>query len=92
MNITLRPEQEKLIKAKVDSGQYTTADEVIAEALQLLEQRDRQYQKWLEETRQKVSVGLAQLDRGEGIDVQTVINHLKERVNIAKEKLKETTE
>ncbi len=86
MDIILKPEQEKLIKAKVESGKYTTVDEVIAEALQLLDERDKHYQKWVEDTRQKVAVGLAQLDRGEGIEVQTVINKLKERVNFAKER------
>ena len=86
MNIILKPEQEQLIQAKVNSGKYTTVDQVITEALQLLDQRDKHYQKWVEDTRKKVAVGLAQLDRGEGIEVQTVINKLKEKVNFAKER------
>lgn len=85
MDIILKPEQEQLIQAKVNSGKYITVDEVIAEALQLLDERDKHYQKWVEDTRQKVAVGLEQLDRGEGIEVQTVINKLKEKVNFAKE-------
>ena len=67
MDIILKPEQEKLIQAKVKSGQYTTVDEVITEALKLLDERDKHYQNWLEDTRRKVVLGLAQLDRGEGI-------------------------
>jgi antitoxin ParD1/3/4 len=86
MNIILKPEQEQLIKAKVNSGKYTTVEQVITEALQLLDERDKHYQKWVEDTRKKVAVGLAQLDRGEGIEVQTVINHLKEKIKIAQEK------
>jgi len=86
MNIILKPEQEQLIQAKVNSGKYTTVEQVITEALQLLDERDKHYQKWVEDTRKKVAVGLAQLDRGEGIEVQTVINQLKEKVKIAKEK------
>ncbi len=85
MTIILKPEQEQLIQAKVNSGKYTTVDEVIAEALQLLEERDKHYQKWVEDNREKVAVGLAQLERGEGIEVQTVINKLKEKVRQAKE-------
>ncbi len=77
MNIILKPEQEKLIQAKVKSGKYTTVDEVISEALKFLYERDKHYQNWIEDTRKKVAVGLAQLDRGEGIEVQTVINKLK---------------
>ena len=72
MDIILKPELEKLILAKVNSGKYTTVDEVITVALQLLDERDKHYQKWVEDTRQKVAVGLAQLNRGEGIEAQTV--------------------
>ncbi|NER06756.1 MAG: type II toxin-antitoxin system ParD family antitoxin [Okeania sp. SIO3C4] len=86
MNIILKPEQEKLIQAKVNSGKYKTIDEVIAEALKLLDERDKHYQNWIEDTRRKVAVGLAKLDRGEGVEIQTVMNKLKEKVRQAKEK------
>ena len=86
MDIILKPELEKLILAKVNSGKYTTVDEVITVALQLLDERDKHYQKWVQDTRQKVAVGLAQLNRGEGIEAQTVIKKLKEKVHQAKEK------
>ena len=39
MNITLRPEQEALIHAKLQSGQYQTVDDVIQAALDLLRRR-----------------------------------------------------
>jgi antitoxin ParD1/3/4 len=86
MNIILKPEQEQLIQAKVNSGKYTTVEQVVTEALQLLDERDKHYQKWVEDTRKKVAIGLEQLDRGEGIDVQTVINKLKTKVCQAREK------
>ncbi len=41
MNITLKPEQEQFIQAKLKSGKYATVDEVITEALQL-ERKTRQ--------------------------------------------------
>lgn len=77
MNIILKPEQEKVIQAKVKSGKYTTVDEVISEALKLLDERDKHDQKWVEDTRKTVAVGLAQLDRGAGFEVQTLIDKLK---------------
>lgn len=86
MNISLKQEQEQFIKDKVNSRKYATADEVITEALHLLDERDKRYQQWLDDTRQKVAVGLAQLDKGEGIEMQTVITNLKNRINSAKEK------
>ena len=80
MNITFKSEEEQLIQAKLKSGKYATAYEVIVEALRLLEERDKQYEKWVEETREKVAVGMAQLDRGEGIDGEIVIARLREKL------------
>ncbi|MEG4184096.1 hypothetical protein QUA32_20285 [Microcoleus sp. Pol14D6] len=37
------------------------------------------YQEWVKETRSKVSTGIAQLDRGEGIDGEIVIARLQEK-------------
>ena len=85
MNITFKPEEEQLIQEKLKSGKYATAYEVIVEALRLLEERDKQYEKWVEETREKVAVGIAQLDRGEGIDGEVVITRLREKLKKAGE-------
>ncbi|HBL13898.1 MAG TPA: type II toxin-antitoxin system ParD family antitoxin [Cyanobacteria bacterium UBA11162] len=85
MNITLKPEEEQLIQEKLRSGKYQTAYEVIVEALRLLAERDNYYQKWVEETRQKVVVGLEQLDRGEGIDGDVVIARLRNKLSKARE-------
>ena len=57
---------------------------MITEALQLLEQRDKHYQQWVEETREKVQVGIAQLERGEGIDGEEVFRELLAEVEEAK--------
>ena len=40
MNINLTPELEQLVQSRVKSGRYNSADEVLREALRLLEQRD----------------------------------------------------
>ena len=37
MNVSLTPELEKFVAAKVESGRYTSASEVVREALRLLE-------------------------------------------------------
>lgn len=67
MNVSLTPELEQLVAEKVESGRYTSASEVIREALRLLEEQDQLRQKRLAAVRQKIDRGLAQLDRGEGI-------------------------
>lgn len=68
MNVSLTPELEKLIQDKVKSGRYLSANEVVREALQLLEERDRIQQIKLDTLRQKLQVGVDQIDRGELID------------------------
>jgi antitoxin ParD1/3/4 len=40
MKLSLSPETERLIAEKVDSGRYQSADEVVREGLELLEERD----------------------------------------------------
>lgn len=85
MNITLKPEQSELIQQKINSGKYNNAEEVIAAALQLLSQRDREYETWVEETREKVDVAVEELRRGEGIDGNVVIAQLKEKLRQARQ-------
>jgi len=79
MNITLKPEQQKLIQARIESGKYSTVEEIITAALQLLEERDRKYENWIAETQPKVAMGIAELERGEGIDGEVVIAKLREK-------------
>jgi len=54
----------------------------------LLEERDRHYEQWLQDTRQKVQSGLEQLDRGEGIDGEAVMARFREKIRIARENQK----
>ncbi len=61
-----------MIQEKLKSGKYKINYEGIVEALRLLEERDKYYEKWVEKNREKVAVGLEQLDRGEGIDGEFV--------------------
>lgn len=41
MNIHLTPEQEKIVEEELNSGNYRTVEEVIAEALQALREKER---------------------------------------------------
>ena len=79
MNVTLKPEHQKLIEAELNTGHYANSDEIIAEALQLLSKRN-EYQQWTEEIGKKIDIAAEQLDRGEGIDGETAIAQLKARL------------
>ncbi len=85
MNISLKPEHEKFIQAQINSGRFTSADEVVDVAFRLLEKLQDEYQQWVEETRHKVDVAIAELDRGEGLDGDTVIKEILARFKQARE-------
>ena len=85
MNITLQPEIEQFIQAQIATGRYANAEEVISKALKLLAEWDKGYQEWVEETRQKVDVAIAELERGEGLDGETVVMQILDRFQKARE-------
>lgn len=58
MNVNLTPQLEELVRSKVSSGLYTSASEVVREALRLLEEQDRLREVKLEELRRDVRMGL----------------------------------
>ncbi|WP_331175202.1 type II toxin-antitoxin system ParD family antitoxin [Roseateles sp.] len=59
MNVNLTPQLEELVRAKVDSGMYSSASEVVREALRLMDEQDRLRQAKLDELRSAVREGLA---------------------------------
>jgi antitoxin ParD1/3/4 len=79
MEILLKPEHQKIIQAQIASGKFTDADAVVDAAFQLLEKLSDEYSQWVEDTRVKVNVAKAELERGEGLDGETVVNQLLER-------------
>ena len=79
MNVSLTPDLEKFVQTTVSSGCYTSASEVVLEALRLLENHERTRAAQLEEFHSEVDRRLASLDRGEGIDVETVFARIREK-------------
>jgi antitoxin ParD1/3/4 len=80
MNVSLTPELETLIHEKVESGLYTSASEVVREALRLLRERDELQRQRLDQLRREIAVGLEQLDRGEATtyDDQSLKEHFEQ--------------
>jgi antitoxin ParD1/3/4 len=77
MNVSLTPELEKFVAQKVQSGLYQTASEVVREGLRLLEERDALRQARLDDIRQAIQDGNAQLARGEGLPGEQVFADIR---------------
>ena len=58
MNINLTPHLEGMVRQKVDSGLYTSASEVVREALRLMDEQDNFRAAKLEQLRQDIRAGL----------------------------------
>jgi antitoxin ParD1/3/4 len=58
MNINLTPQLEEMVREKVASGLYTSASEVVREALRLMDEKDRMRAAKLDQLRQDVQEGL----------------------------------
>jgi antitoxin ParD1/3/4 len=85
MTIQLKPEQERFIKAQVASGKYNTPEEVMDRMFLLFERLQSEYEEWLTETRSKIEEGIESLDRGEGVDGETVVARLRDKLRQARE-------
>ena len=58
MNVNLTPQLEELVRAKVNSGLYASASEVVREGLRLISEQDHLRQIKLDELRREVRTGL----------------------------------
>ena len=78
-SIRLKSEQKKFIQSQVARGRFANIEEAIDAAFRLLEKLDSEYEKWIEETREKIDIGIAELDRGEGLDGEAVVARIMDR-------------
>ena len=58
MNVNLTPQLDAMIRHKVASGLYTSASEVVREALRLMEEQDRMRAAKLDQLRQDIRDGI----------------------------------
>jgi antitoxin ParD1/3/4 len=67
MSFPLPPEFERAVLDRVRSGQFASPEEVLSVMVELLEEREAEYETRLEELRRDIRIGLDQLDRGEAV-------------------------
>lgn len=80
MNISLTPELERRIAEKVESGLYTTASEVVREALRMLFTEDEKRMRLIAELNAELLEGIDELDRGEAIDGEELSRILSDTI------------
>jgi antitoxin ParD1/3/4 len=75
-NISLPTELEAYIDAKVASGEYAHASEVVRDGIRLMMREEAEKLEWL---RNAIAEAIASADRGELYDGDEVIEHVKRR-------------
>ena len=71
MDVHLSPDVERIVTDKLQTGRYKSANDVVDEALRLLERRD--------EISQKIDQGLKSLEKGQGLSEDDAFAELKSR-------------
>jgi antitoxin ParD1/3/4 len=79
MNISLTTELEKFVSAKVESGRYNSASEVVREALRLLEEHDHARSLQLDAFNRELGRRLESLDRGQHVSPADARARLKRK-------------
>jgi antitoxin ParD1/3/4 len=77
MNVSLTPELESFVNAKVETGRYNSASEVVMEALRLLEEHDLAKASKIAELDAELGRRLNGLDRGhfDAVALNPAIGH-----------------
>ncbi len=80
MNVSVGKDLENYIKAKVDSGDYASASEVVRDGLRLLREKERLFEARLQALRGEIQKGIDQLDQGESRDGELAMAELRAKL------------
>ena len=86
MNVSLTPELENFVHTKVTAGRSASASEVVRDALRLLEDYEKSRAAQLEDFGSELDRRLASLDRGEGMEGETVFAQIREKFELRRRK------
>lgn len=76
MNITLTPEQENIIKTKLQTGKYRNVEQVLEIALRLLDEYERSSPQWTEDVKAKINAAISLSEQTPPIDGENFINQI----------------
>lgn len=80
VNISLTPELDAFLRARVKSGRYQTTSEVVREALRLLERHELERDRAFQQLKAKLEQGSAEAERGELLDGDVVFEELRKMI------------
>lgn len=78
MNVSLTPELEKFVSDKVATGRYTSASEVVREALRLLEREEKSRKEQIEEFNRELQRRMDSVARGEFVTAEEFERDIEE--------------
>jgi antitoxin ParD1/3/4 len=81
MTITIKPELERKIADKVKSGRYASADEVVADALAVLDRLEAAERLRETDISAEADECWAQAERGESVPADVAADRLWDRIN-----------
>ena len=79
MNISLTPELDQFVSSKVSSGRYTSASEVVREALRLLEETEQNRKAQIAAFNLEIGRRLQSIDSGVSVDAAEVFERLAKK-------------
>jgi antitoxin ParD1/3/4 len=79
MNVSLTDELEKFVSAKVESGRYNSASEVVREALRLLEEHDQDRARKLAEFNDELARRMDSVKNGNYFTAEQLRTHFKRK-------------
>jgi antitoxin ParD1/3/4 len=88
LTVTLTPEYQKYVRAKLRSGLYASASAVLREALRLIRGRDRLLEARLGRMRREIAHGYAQAKRGQLVDGDKVFEEIRRKSRVGRTRLK----
>jgi len=81
MTVTLTAEQEQFITEQLKDGHYRSAADVVAQSLGMLRAQEEFIRSNVMELREKIAVGMEQIQRGETVDGKTAIQNLRTKLH-----------
>ncbi len=82
MDLTMLPDEvRELVRAQIEAGRFQSVDDVVVEALRLLQEREELFASHRDELRAQIAEGVAAEERGELRDGREAVTHVRRRID-----------